>query len=776
MASNKKLDQLRKELIESLEHSEVDYTKVLDLSSALARLDPHHVRFSVDAGLIGRLGKELVAREETAVSELVKNAYDADATRVELSFEEADAPGGILTIEDDGHGMTREQLINGFMRLSSTDKIENPISPKYNRRRAGRKGIGRFATQRLGNRLTIITQTEKAKKALRVEIDWRRFKGNIELSSIESRIEEVEKQKISGTILTIQDLSDSWPNTSITRIYRYLADLIQPFPLSKQAKRPKFDPGFDINLYRISNGDLTVVASVEEMVYKYAIAEIEGVVDDKGNGAWSINSPQLDIDEKTIKIGADRDNAETPFKFLKDIHFKAYYYIYKSGLIPPTQEKLIRELADERGGIRVYRNGFRVLPYGEPLNDWLELDASSGRRWILPPHANLNFYGFVELNDHEGELFQETSSREGLIENDAFKELVRFVSRVLKDVAIKVGHARSRKTTPSQKNWIKEQTPLERLRDSTHQLNQIASDVENGITEDSDDFSRERAHLMTRAIRNIVEELEETAKQQEEETAARIAERGMLRVLAGLGLTIGEFTHEIRHRFPPIIGDASYFLDVHKKGKPRDTAERLISHLNTFRTYTSYFDRAVSENARREMKIQNLAEVARAFAQVIRPAAQRYAIEIREPKVYGYDLFTCPMHPSEWVSILFNLYTNSQKAIKKAGKKGDISIRVGKGKDKENVYVEFSDNGIGIVPEIKDKIFDAFFTTSSPANPLSGDQDEIVGTGLGLKIVRDIITGYGGQITLTDAPQGFVTCFRIEVPRASDEEVKRHGY
>lgn len=774
MPSKKKLDQLRGELIESLEHSEVDYKRVLELSSEIARLDPHHVRFSVDAGLIGRLGKELVARAETAVSELVKNAYDADATRVELTFEEADAPGGILTIDDDGHGMTHEQLINGFMRLSSTDKIENPISPKYKRRRAGRKGIGRFAAQRLGNKLTIVTQTEKAKKALRIEIDWRRFEGNLELTSIENRIEEVEKKKKRGTDLIIQDLSDAWPNTALARIYRYLADLIQPFPLSEQNERPEFDPGFNINLYRISNEELTVVASVEEMVYKYALAEIEGVVDEEGNGAWSIKSQQLDIDEKAIAIGADRDDSSTPFKFLKEIHFKAYYYIYRSSFIPPTQEKLIRDLADERGGVRVYRNGFRVLPYGEPLNDWLELDASSGRRLILPPHASINFFGFVELNDSEGELFQETSSREGLIENEAFRELVSFVSRVLKNVAITVAHARERKTIPSQKDWIKERTPLERLRAATYHLNRIASDVESGITEDMEDVSREKSQLMTRAIRDIVGELEETARYQEEETAARIAERGMLRVLAGLGLTIGEFTHEIRHRFPPIIGDASYFLDVHKKGKPYETAQRLINHLDTFRTYTSYFDRAVSENARREMKIQDLAEVVRDFVQVIRPAAGRYAIEVREPKIYGYDLFTCPMHPSEWVSILFNLFTNSQKAIKKAERKGAIFIRVGK--VEETVYIEFSDNGIGITPEIKDKIFDAFFTTSSPAKPLSGEQEEIVGTGLGLKIVRDIITGYGGQIRLTDAPKGYVTCFRIEIPRASNEEIKRHGY
>jgi anti-sigma regulatory factor (Ser/Thr protein kinase) len=77
-------DQLKDELIDVLSHDEVDYGKIQSLSTKLAKLDPEFVRFSADAALISRLGRELVARQETAVSELVKNAYDADATEVSL--------------------------------------------------------------------------------------------------------------------------------------------------------------------------------------------------------------------------------------------------------------------------------------------------------------------------------------------------------------------------------------------------------------------------------------------------------------------------------------------------------------------------------------------------------------------------------------------------------------------------------------------------------------------------------------------------------------------
>ena len=159
MENTLKVNELKKQLLEEISKESSDNNIILSLSSEIAKLDNSQVRFSVDAGIINRLGKELVGKHETAVSELVKNAYDADATEVKLIFENAWNEGGILRIEDNGLGMTTEQLVNGFMRLSSSDKIDNPRSPIYDRFRAGRKGIGRFATQRLGSKLTIITQT-----------------------------------------------------------------------------------------------------------------------------------------------------------------------------------------------------------------------------------------------------------------------------------------------------------------------------------------------------------------------------------------------------------------------------------------------------------------------------------------------------------------------------------------------------------------------------------------------------------------------------------------
>ena len=125
-----------------------------------------------------------------------------------------------INFNDDGNGMTREQLIDGFMRISSSDKIDNPISPLYHRKRAGEKGIGRFAVQRLGAQLIINTKSIDSNCAYEVVINWDEYESNSNLMEISHIIREVQPEFEKGTKLTILNLRDKWSEASIRRIYR----------------------------------------------------------------------------------------------------------------------------------------------------------------------------------------------------------------------------------------------------------------------------------------------------------------------------------------------------------------------------------------------------------------------------------------------------------------------------------------------------------------------------------------------------------------------------
>ena len=768
MAKDASIDKIRKQLLKQLENEDVDYGRILELSIDLSEFDEENVRFSVDASHISRLGRELVSKKETAVSELVKNAYDADATQVTLTFENADFVGGKLVIEDDGHGMTRDQLIAGFMRLSTTDKIHQPYSPRYNRLRAGRKGIGRFAAQRLGKKLTITTQTRKSDTALQVDIDWAKFEADSELIIISNHIREVEKIKKQGTTLVIDNLEDGWTSSALERVYKYLVDLIQPFPISKTLEVDTKDPGFEVKIFSVVNDEKTEVASAEKLIYEYSLAEINARVDKNGKGSWSIKSKQYDINERGLSV-TPKDHL---FSHIKDVNFKAYYYIYSSDSLPRNIIRQIRELANERAGIRVYRNGFRVLPYGEANDDWLHLDERHARREILPPFRNQNFFGFVELIDPRGAVFEETASREGLIETEGFKELVSFIGDVLEAAVLRVAEARQKKAKPTKSNV----TPSERLRNAVDTIRRAKKEIDNSFSDKSTEQASAQQVEIAETIQDAIQALEESISVQQEKEEELLNEVSMLRVLASLGLSIGQFNHEIRHMFPALLAD-SYSLINSTSGENHEIALRLKRNIQSFRTYTSYFDKSVSANARRETVVQDVGKVLRSFWEVITPACQRRGIEFPEPTIHGYDLFTTPMHSSEWSSILFNLFTNSRKAIVRAGRDtGKILVTAGQEKDK--IYVDFSDNGDGVPLENQERIFDAFFTTSyTSSNDANEDEDEdLLGTGLGLKILKDIITSYNGEILLTGAPRGYTTCFHIEIPSASKEQLEAYGY
>lgn len=771
-------NKVREELAKTIAEEPSNYGKILEFSSKLASFDNNNIRFTVDAGVIDRLGNELVARQETAVSELVKNSYDADSVEVSLTFIKSSDIGGRLIISDDGEGMTRDQLINGFMRISSTDKIQNPYSEIFKRKRAGQKGIGRFAVQRLGAKLTIITQTECDDNALIVTIDWNKYENNHELHNITNLLESSEKKRKKGTTLIIDGLRDKWTEAAIKRIYRYVGDILQPFPLSKIQEdelKPTddeiiVDPGFKPVFYISSNGsDRKRIGDEKLMIYNHASAIIDGNIDSLGRGSFSIESQKLDFSFED-SIGLDPDDKESKFDKLKSVNFRAYYYIYKSDLIPKTQETAIRKLANIAGGIRLYRNGFRVLPYGEPGDDWLSLDLSTRRRSLLPVHANINFFGFVEIDDSSGD-FEETSSREGLMENESFIQLQNFVYRAIANAVVKLAEIRNIKIASGQKKdddgkWEEIEVRIKNIAYTLDELDKALEEEEGNV------IAKKRRK---KRVKNLKKEIEEVAKLQKQEHAKMFKERSMLRVLSSVGLTVGQFVHEIKYYLDNIQDDIKALLiELNQELEALKRLNILDSNFSVFQTYMSYFDNVISQNIIRELKPIELRTVVRPFIKSLESDALKSGIEFVEPTFKSYGLYTKPMHPSEWSSILFNFYTNSKKAIKRVANEGKINIECG---EEDNfVYLEFSDTGDGISKENEEEIFVEFFTTTSQPSLIDFDENkQISGTGLGLKIVKDIIKSYRGNVRVVSPKEDYSTCIRVEIPKANDTDLDEYG-
>lgn len=786
-------DNAKSALAKELAQDVLDYGRILELAHDLSQEDSGAIRFSVDASHISRLGLELVSKQETAISELIKNAFDADAYSVKVVFEGTDLSGGVLEVIDSGAGMSREQLIKGFMRISTASKVSEPRSPIYGRQRAGRKGIGRFAAQRLGRRLHISTQLKDATHSLLLTIDWEKFSTGLDLHMISNEVVERPIMEHHGTVIRIEDLRDSWSEAQIRRAYRFVSDLLQPFPLERTSKSElailgKYspDPGFDVEFFKVQDGHSVKVASHEQNILSNAVGHITAKVADGGQAFVTLTSELYPVDYTDIPLVIDsktraRGNEKVEnYKMLDGVNLTAHYFIQDE--LPSGTRGMVRDVLTRTGGIRVYRNGFRVLPYGESFDDWLTLQRSSALRELLPPHHNTNFLGFIEISDVDGARFQETASREGLIENEAFFQLQDFAYRAIVAGVVEVARVRKRKLFAGDKAPYKpderKPTPQSVKDKASHVADQLRALAESASPSpivkfdesqpqlDFDEGAENHSQATAKALEQLADEIDEIGSN----SLFVLEEVGMLRVLASLGLTIGEFTHEVRHAL------AALGVIIEELGNSpiqSSVAQELSDHVLLLRGYMRYFDDAVTQNAHRKLEVHELRDVIGEFVAVVRPTFTRQNVDV-QTKFTGYDLFTRPMHKSEWASTLLNLFTNSLKAIQRAQVPGKILIE---SKVSDNyLQVDFSDNGDGIPLHNREKAFEAFFTTSSPPSASASHDQQLVGTGLGLKIVKDIIESGGGYIEAIDPSEGYATCIRLSIPRAREDQINDEQY
>lgn len=734
-----------------LEKEQPDWALIEKLSSTVIDSKEDSLRFRVDAGHINKLGFELVGKQETALMELIKNAYDADATEVTVDFFNAEKETGKLVIQDNGSGMNLETIKTAWMNISTDFKQENKISPKYGRVRAGRKGIGRFSVQRLGKRLILVSSVRGESKATKVIFNWDvDYVKGVNIRDVYVSAEYLDKDTNShGTTLEIFELREVWKDQNLKKVWNGVLLLQSPFKPKPTINNKVFehDPGFEIVINNEASNQKRTEYSIDTMLLDHALAEITGKIDEYGKTIVHVNSARLQL----------KDNHSFEVDFVKTgaVSFKAKYFIYSSSLMSISTKKAT-DLAHEYGGVRIYRNGFRVLPYGERSDDWLKLDRDSARRSLLIPALNTNFFGSVFLDD-SNENFEETSNREGLLENDAFAELGKFVRDALEWAVIRIAHQRNRKQKASQQNFVSELLPLKKpveiIQDLTDSLMNVAN---SNIT-----TAEQKAGLIKEKLKLAKDEAAKFEEHTEEQKLAAIQYEEMLRILASLGISLSIFGHEIKGAIDSL--NASITLQkmmLNKKGADPELIDGVTSlQKASDRIFNvgKYIGQITAHNASRSLVSLHINAVIRDFMEQFNDHLKKKSINLILDLSEEY-LQSIPMHESELVSVLLNFTTNSIKFIKKA-KVINPKIRITTKKDNNYLLICFEDNGTGVSDIDKNKIFDAFYTTSIGNDELL----EGFGTGLGLKIVSDIASTYGGSVRLGIPSEEYKCCFEFRV-------------
>ncbi|WP_417818957.1 ATP-binding protein [Tritonibacter scottomollicae] len=711
------------------------------------------LQFSIDATLIDRIGRELVSKQQTALVELVKNAYDADATSVDVIFA-----GDVLLITDDGVGMSRRELVDGFLRLATSMKVDNPKSARFQRSRAGRKGIGRFSTQRLGRTLRLKTWKKDAEKGHELRVDWDDFKQGVDLGAVTVQLEEIEPRE-EGTVVEISGLRDSWSDAQIRQSWRGVRLLQQPFPVAPTDAGDGSDPGFEVTFYRADDeySDPTVVADFETEILSKMQAIVEFRVDDAGEAEWRISKNRFGAPTSWTRIHHAHREDKSPPKYgaLRNAWMKAHYAILDPALFTGHEYSRIRDLLASEGGIRLYRNGFRVVPYGEQDDDWLGLDATYARRSMLAPVANRQWIGVIEVHDAEGETFEEHTSREGLIANTAFNELVSLASSVLVTAATSIAAQRGRKTQAGGSSKPTSRRLSNRLRNT-------ARDLRNAKDDRS---ANEKAAAVIEEVSDTVDDI---VTEQERKYAEQEA---ILQLLASLGMITAEFSHETGTTFQAAGSAFREALEVAKEARRNDaeflqTAENAQFMFDRLNALTAYLNEVASARSAREIGPVSLSRALDQFKRGLVQVSERQGVTLSVDFPEFDGLYTAPMHEAELASILLNFFSNSLKAVKTV--EGERRIHASGELDEDDIILRFCDNGDGINPENEDRIFDLFFTTRIAAPSHSRAIDDATGTGLGLWIVKQIVDRSEGEVSIVEAPDGFTTCFEVRIPKEEE--------
>lgn len=367
--------------------------------------------FRVSANLLRLIGQELVASDEAAVLELVKNAYDANARTVTIAIEPvSERRVGFIRIQDDGEGMSRKDFDHLFMAAAYSERPEEASSAK--RVPTGEKGIGRFAASRLGSRLTVLTRAAAHEsKVLKIDFDWKKFQDKKrDFDQISIPWEEVSSNLLlrgqTGTVLEVTGLHSAWKPDRIEKLKASLAELLDPFQ-----KASDFKIVFDVT------GSEKLSGPVIQKPLTGADLDLEFRVlaDEKVSRKLSTRSLGPENQRESVPSKADTQ----PLVGLTG----RYLYFLKR----PSKQKSQGLPA----GVRIYRDGVRVEPFGSPTADWLGVSEKRAKR---AGHAHVvpsRLYGFVEISRIKHQQLKDTTGRQALIDNEAAQGLVTLLQEQL---------------------------------------------------------------------------------------------------------------------------------------------------------------------------------------------------------------------------------------------------------------------------------------------------------------------------------------------------------
>ena len=688
------------------------------------------------------IGRDLIQDPYAAIVELVKNAYDADASKVTVEFNNICDKKFQVIVSDDGHGMSNDTVVNKWMVPSTNDKQTRKISPS-GRIMQGRKGIGRYASSILGNELFLETVCENKKTSLYV--DWGSFEKAEYLDDVEILIETKDSQETSGTKLTItgneQSLSD-WNEKQFDKLNSELKKLKSPIKDNTSK-----DNQFDIYLYIHGFSEQI---DKEIKIEPYPLFElydykISGTINADGKGkltyslqkARNSTTENLDFDfgtrtqcgcvEFDIRV-YDRESTAIDALINRGLKDESGNYVGKLEA---------RRLLDQNNGVGVYRNGFRIRPLGDSDYDWLKLNEARVQNPSKKIGSN-QVIGTVKIESEDISNLKEKSARDGLIDNEAYKNLIKLTQEVISKLEER--RFLYRKQAGLSRPTLKIETEFEKL----FSFDSLKADVQKTL---------KTGNVDTNITTSVLTAIDESEKEKNKIIQSIKETVAIYQGQATLGKIINVILHEGRKPltfFKNQIPILNYYYEQYSNGNV-DSLPEIAKKMQDFSFNSNIIVQLFSkidplaDGKRGSKRPVNLKTELFSAWSIFNNDYQDISFEVKEDTDTSLICWKQDIY-----SVFTNLIENSVFWIHEKNsktKKIEIIIHTD---DNEIQYIDYRDTGPGIEPSHIESgiIFEPEFSTKPH------------GTGLGLSIAGEAAKRMGFNLKALTSNTG--AYFRLE--------------
>lgn len=794
------------------------------------------IRFDINPHVIKQLGEELVSDEITALMEIVKNSYDADANYVSIDINTTGSYKneslkyknhvGYIVVEDDGFGMDEETILKSWLTISYSNKrAKDGIKPKTPKGRTplGDKGLGRLSTQRLAEICEIFTSKESSNERIHVAFNWKDFESFDSLGEVPVTLVHIPKKK-SGTTLVLSGLNNPeiWKGENLEEFKGLLSQMISPYKKNRpfevyiQVNGQKFDlikeneDLRDIALakydFEFDGNKIVIKGKIrpEKLIGNRKDDYFAFIASDNGqkfgeyllknNSDKSVklrNDKYLLEFEKEFDINFDLPGLEVengckvnPGPFLGEINEFTYdTWLTSDETLKSSFDNIsnYKKFAQSQAGIKLYRNGFAVKPFGLDGQDWMKLGEAQTKASSYYYLRPVNVIGYIAISESENKYLKEKTDREGLISNAYSKNFMTmmffvrdtcnlFIEKIRRsyndflniykteNTHIKtVSQAFSELKSASEKSTaiksefrsIKEDVKATRVKtnnyiDAIKNAPLFSTDEDRKTAKALEEINVEltRAENLLTSLSPIIEKTEQLSQIIDvlepristlEEQLENFSE------LASLGLTAETVSHEFASIADKLAEKSTLYSQKLTKGKLSESdifvlMEYINSTVSGLKIQLKHIDPSLKYNKEKKQDI-NLS----GFFNI--DEYEYYQVRLNKNNIkfqinIKHD-FDVSINKGKLTQIFDNIINNSEYWLKERIKTEptflpEINIIV------EKPWVYIFDNGHGIAPAVKETLFEPFVTTKPKGK----------GRGLGLFIVQQLLDSSGCTISV----------------------------